>query len=66
MLIGEDACAMLLTRPRFAEFTVKQSCDCDTHVEAMLGVSADSRAAVDELVDTALRLGGSPAGEPQD
>ena len=66
MVVGDDAYAMLLTRPRFAEFTRKQICDCGTCVEAMLAVSAESRTAVDQLVDTALRIGGAPAGEPQE
>jgi predicted lactoylglutathione lyase len=66
MLIGEDAYAMLLTKPRFAEFTNKQICDCTTHIEAMLGVSAESREAVDQVIDAALAAGGSPAGETQE
>ena len=66
MVIGEDAYAMLLTKPRFAEFTTKQICDCTTHIEAMLAVSAESREAVDHVVDAALAAGGSPAGETQE
>lgn len=66
MVIGEDAYAMLLTKPRFAEFTTKQICDCTTHIEVMLGVSADSREAVDHVVDAALAAGGSPAVTTQE
>ena len=37
-----------------------------THAETILGISADTRESVDELVDTALGAGGRSAGEPQD
>lgn len=63
MVIGEDAYAMLLTRPRFGEFTAKRICDCTTSVEALLAVTADGRAAVDDLVDAATEAGGSPVGQ---
>jgi uncharacterized protein len=66
MLIGEDAYAMLLVKSRFAEFANKQMCDPSTHAETILGISADTRESVDELVDTALVAGGRSAGEPQD
>jgi uncharacterized protein len=66
MLIGEDAYAMLLVKSRFAEFANKQMCDPSTHAETILGISADTRESVDELVDTALVVGGRSAGEPQD
>jgi uncharacterized protein len=66
MVIGEDAYAMLLRTPRFAEFTTKQVCDCATHIEAMLAVSAETREAVDHTVDMALAAGSSPAGETQE
>lgn len=62
MLIGEDAYAMLLVKSRFAECTNSQMCDPSTHTEAILGISADAREAVDELVDG--RWG--RRGEPQD
>lgn len=66
MLIGEDAYAMLLVKSRFAEFANKHMCDPATHAETILGISADTRESVDELVDTALGAGGRPGGEPQD
>ena len=46
MVIGEDASAMRLRKPRFAEFTTKQICDCTTHIEAMLAVRAETGEAV--------------------
>ena len=66
MLIGEDAYAMLLTKPRFADFTTKETCDSRSLTEAILAVTADSREEVDELADTALEAGGTSAAEPMD
>ena len=66
MVIGKDAYAMLLREPLFAEFTTQQICDCTTHGEAMLAVSAKTREAVDHAVDAALAAGGSRAGETQE
>jgi predicted lactoylglutathione lyase len=40
--------------------------DTSSHAEALLCVSASSRDEVDELTDSALEAGGSPASEPQD
>jgi len=57
---------MLLTRERFKGFTKKVLADPARQTEAILAVSADSRAAVDELVDTALEAGGSAANDPMD
>jgi predicted lactoylglutathione lyase len=66
MLIGEDAYAMLLVKNRFKDFTNKEIVDSAKQVEALLAVSADSREEVDDLVEKALAVGGSRAGEPQD
>ena len=66
MLIGEDAYAMLLTRPRFADFTTKETCDSRSLTEAILAVTADSREEVDQLTETALEAGGTPAAEPME
>ncbi len=57
---------MLLVRDRFGDFTSKQICDTSSQTEVLLAPSADSRAEVDRLVDTALSDGGRAAGDPQD
>jgi predicted lactoylglutathione lyase len=57
---------MLLTQERFADFSRKPLADPATHTQALFAFTTDSRDAVDALADTALRVGGSPAGEPQD
>jgi len=66
MLIGEDAYAMLLTRPFFQTFTKKEICDTASHVEGLFALSCESREEVDRLVRTALSAGGSPAMDPVD
>lgn len=66
MVIGGDACAMLLTEPFFKTFTERAICDTTTHIEALFTVSCERRAEVDELVKIAVDNGGKRAGEPQD
>jgi predicted lactoylglutathione lyase len=66
MLIGEDAYAMLLTEPKFGEFTKKGIADTSKGTEAILAITADNRDEVDRLAETALASGGSPANEPYD
>ncbi|WP_411078928.1 VOC family protein [Streptomyces sp. cmx-18-6] len=66
LVISDTIFAMLLTEPRFKEFTAKDIADASRTTEVILALSADSREKVDELVDAALAAGGSPAGETQD
>jgi predicted lactoylglutathione lyase len=57
---------MLLTHTAYARFTSKAIVDASTSSEMILSISADDRAGVDELADTALAVGGSVSAEPQD
>ncbi|MFJ4875431.1 VOC family protein [Streptomyces sp. NPDC088745] len=66
MVVSETIVVMLLTEPRFKEFTTKQITDTATHTEALIAISAESREKVDELCDAALAAGGTAANEPQD
>jgi predicted lactoylglutathione lyase len=66
MLVGEDAYVMLLTRPKFEDFTVKPLADAATATGAIVALSAASREEADAFADTALANGGSPAKEPMD
>ena len=66
MLVGEDAYVMLLTRPRFEEFSKKPVVDPAAQIEAMVALSGESREEVDAFADKALDLGGSQAAEPSD
>lgn len=66
LVISDTIYAMLLTRPRFKEFTKKEIVDASKSTEVILALSADSREKVDELADAALASGGSPANEPME
>ncbi len=60
MLVGEDAYVMLLTEPKFADFTVKPLADANAATGAIVALTAESREAADAFADTALANGGSP------
>lgn len=66
LVISDTIFAMLLTEQRFRDFTKKEITDATTSTEAIFALSAESREAVDTLVDGALAAGGSPSGETQD
>jgi uncharacterized protein len=66
MVVSDDAFVMLLTQPRFRDFTKKELADPTRQTEAIVAFSAGSREEVDELADRALGSGASPANEPID
>ncbi|MEE1728402.1 VOC family protein [Streptomyces microflavus] len=66
VVLSDTIFVMLLTEPRFKDFTKKDIADASRTAEVILALSADSREKVDELADAALAAGGSPAGETQD
>jgi predicted lactoylglutathione lyase len=66
MIVSDHAFVMLLVHDRFQDFTKKQIVDSTTQTEVLVGLSAESREAVDAMVHTALANGGSPAYDPQD
>ena len=66
MIINDDALVMLLDEPFFKSFTKRQPVDTTTATEALLALSCNSRAEVDEMVRRAIDGGGSHAMDPQD
>ena len=62
MIIADNIFAMLLVKPFFESFISKPVADAHKTAEVILALSADSRAAVDVLVDKAIAAG---AGEPR-
>jgi uncharacterized protein len=66
MILSEEAFVMLLVESRFKDFTKKEICDTATRTEGIFALSADGRAEVDEMVDTAIAAGGSLAAPTQD
>ncbi|MCH0540649.1 glyoxalase [Streptomyces sp. MUM 203J] len=65
LVFSDTIFAMLLTEAFYSSFTEKRIADAATS-ETMIALSAGSRARVDELVDTALASGGSPANQTQE
>jgi len=66
MLVGEDAYFMLLTAEKFGAFSKRPLGDARQETNAILAITANSRAEVDALVEKALAAGGSDAADPQD
>jgi uncharacterized protein len=66
LVISEEIHAMLLTHERFAAFTPKEIVDAHRATECLIGLSADSRAEVDRLVDAALGAGATALRKPDD
>jgi hypothetical protein len=66
LVIGENIYAMLLTVPFFQTYTKKEISDATKSTEVLLGIDAESREAVDEMVKKAVEAGGSTYNEPQD
>ncbi len=57
MVISKDINAMLLTEPKFKEFTDKPIVNAKEATEVLVYLSQESRAKVNEIVDTAVRAG---------
>lgn len=66
MVYSEHIFVMLLTEEKFRTFTPKAICDARSHSEMLVSLSLDSRAAVDERVQTAVKAGGSTYADPKD
>lgn len=66
MVISNDIYIMLLAEEFFKTFTKKQVLDASKGTEVILALSADSRHAVDELVQKATDAGGTTPNHKQD
>ncbi|WP_199613688.1 VOC family protein [Paenibacillus alkalitolerans] len=66
MVINENIFVMLLAEEFFKTFTKKDIADATRSTEVLIGLSAESKEKVDEMVNKALSAGGKPANEPQD
>lgn len=65
MVISDTIVAMLMTEARFKDFTHKAITDTSTSTEVLLCLSAESRTAVDELVDGAVGAGATEPAPPR-
>ena len=67
MVFSETIYVMLLTHDKFRQFTPKKIADAKTSSEVLICISADSRAAVDDMVGNAQAAGGvADPGPKQD
>lgn len=66
MIIADNIFAMLLVKPFFESFISKPIADAHKTAEVILALSADSRAAVDVLVDKAIAAGAREPRPTQD
>jgi uncharacterized protein len=66
LVISDDIFAMLLTEAKFKEFTKKDIADARKTTEVLTCLSVESKAKVDEIVETALNAGATEAREPMD
>jgi predicted lactoylglutathione lyase len=66
MIVTDDIFVMLLTEAKFKTFTPKEICDAKKYSEALVGLSLESRAKVDEMVRKAVAAGGTTYNEAVD
>ena len=66
LVVNDDTMLMLNVEPYFREFTQSETADTSTAREVTLGLSADSREQVDDLVQRAVAAGGRAMGGPVD
>jgi hypothetical protein len=66
MVISDEAFVMLLSEPFFKSFTKREQCDTSRSTEALMALSCESKAEVDEIVRKAIDAGGHHAMDPQD
>lgn len=66
MIISDTIFVMLLTEPYFQSFLTKPVSDATKNTEVIMALSADSKAAVDDIVEKAIAGGATIPKEPQD
>lgn len=66
MVISESIYVMLLTEEKFKQFTPKKIADAVKTTEVLTCLSAESKDAVNELVDKALAAGATETRDAQD
>jgi uncharacterized protein len=66
MVISDDIYAMLLTEAKFKEFTTKPIANAKAATEVLVCLALESKAKVNEVVDTALSAGAVEARSAMD
>lgn len=66
MVVSDHIFVMLLVQDYFKTFTKKEISDTTISSEVIMGLSAESREKVDEIVNKALTAGGKISNDPID
>ena len=66
MVLSDTIHVMILTLPKFGQFTPKRIADAHETSEVLICISCDSREDVDHITEQALAHGGREPREPQD
>jgi predicted lactoylglutathione lyase len=66
IVISEDIYVMILTHEKFKEFTRKEISDSSKTSEVIVALAVDSKEKVNELVENAIKAGGTQALEAKD
>jgi predicted lactoylglutathione lyase len=66
MVISEEIFVMLLTEPKFKQFTPKEISDARRTSEVLLALSCESRGEVDQMVKKAVGSGGKTYAQAKD
>lgn len=66
MIISESIFVMLLVEKRFKDFTKKEIADAQKTTEVLIALDAESRDAVDDMVQNAVAAGGLIYRDPED
>jgi predicted lactoylglutathione lyase len=66
VVISDTIFAMILTHAKFREFTSKEIADSSATTEVLIALSRDSREAVDQIMEAAMKNGGREARPTED
>ncbi|MFC0779427.1 VOC family protein [Flavobacterium sp. HJSW_4] len=66
IVISDDIFVMLLVEEFYQTFTKKQICDSTTTSEVLISLSMESREKVDEIIEKAVKVGGTDYQEAKD
>ena len=66
LVLGEHSYAMLLTHDKFKQFTKKEIVDATGATEVLIALDAESKEAVDQLIEKVQSAGGKEARPAED
>lgn len=66
IVISDDINVMILVKEFYQTFTKKQICDSATTSEVLISLSMESREQVDEMIEKAIKAGGTDYNEAKD